>query len=259
MRNIKLIITYDGSSYLGWQKTNAGPSIEESLETALFQVLQQPVVLQAASRTDAGVHALGQVVNFKLQNDEIDLKRLVKSVNSLLGKKISILSIEEVEESFHPTLDNEGKEYLYTICNGPTQLPFHRNTSWHFPYKLDLELMRKAAELIEGYKDFSAFCNERSQFTRDPFCLIEKISIHPLDEMRLCISIKGSRFLYKMARNIVGTLAYIGSGKIPLSDVQKILESGKRINAGVTAPAHGLMLSQVFYPSLKKTEEFANT
>lgn len=259
MRNIKLIITYDGSNYLGWQKTNAGPSIEESLEKALFQVLQQPVVLQAASRTDAGVHALGQVVNFQLQNDDIDLKRLGKSVNSLLGKEISILSIEEVEESFHPTLDNEGKEYLYTICNVPTQLPFNKNTSWHFPYKLNLEVMREAAALIEGYKDFSAFCNERSQFTRDPFCLIEKISIYQLDEMRLCISIKGSRFLYKMARNIVGTLAYIGSGKISLSELEGIIQNRQRIKAGVTAPAHGLMLSQVFYPSLKKTEEFANT
>lgn len=254
MRNIKLIITYDGSNYLGWQKTSAGPSIEESLENALSQILQDKVELQAASRTDSGVHALGQVVNFHLQNDEMELPRLLKSVNGLLAKDISVLSIEEAKESFHPTLGNEGKEYLYYICSELYQLPFHKDTSWHFPYKIDLETMREAAKLFEGYKDFSAFCNERSQFTRNTFCHIEKITIEQIDGMRFCIAIKGTRFLYKMVRNIVGTLAYIASGKIPLSALEKILESRRRAEAGITAPAHGLVLKQVFYPSIKLTE-----
>lgn len=248
MRNIKLLISYDGTHYLGWQKTKSGKSIEEALETALSQILNEKVSLQAASRTDAGVHARGQVANFKLSKDEIDLKKLQRGLQGLLDEDISILAIEKAEDSFHPTLDNEGKEYHYFICNSPYQSPFHREYSWHFPYPIDLELLRQAASFFEGYKDFSAFCNERAQFTRDPLCRMQKIEILPLEDQRLCLSIRGTRFLYKMVRNIVGTLAYIASGKIPLSALERIVESKQRAQAGITAPAHGLVLRQVFYP-----------
>lgn len=254
MRNIKLLISYDGSHYLGWQKTKAGRSIEEALEIALFQLLQEKVSLQAASRTDAGVHAHGQVVNFKLSREEIDLKKLLRGLNGILDEDISVLSIEEVEDAFHPTLNNQGKEYHYFICNSSYQSPFCREYSWHFPYPMDLELMQAAAKFFEGYKDFSAFCNERAHFTRDPFCRIDKIEILPLEGQRYCISIQGTRFLYKMVRNIVGTLAYIASGKIPLSALERILESGQRAQAGITAPAHGLVLKQVFYPAPSEKE-----
>ncbi len=137
--NIKLLIAYLGTSYLGWQKTPMGPSIEEALEKALSIVLQEEKKLQAASRTDAGVHAQGQVVNFTLSSFK-DLKRLKASLNGCLPKDIVVLSAQEMPESFHPTLDAIKKEYIYEICNSTVQLPFHRNTSWHFPYPLKLRL-----------------------------------------------------------------------------------------------------------------------
>ena len=256
MRNIKLIISYDGNNYLGWQKTPIGLTIEGSLEKALSQILQEPVLLQAASRTDAGVHAKGQVVNFFLSKDDIDLNKLQKGLNGLIGKEISILSMEEAPMDFHPTLDNEGKEYLYFICNSPHQSPFHKEYSWHYPPKIDILQMQEAALLFEGTKDFSTFCNMRATYTGSTLCHIEKITIQPQENHRLCISIKGTRFLYKMVRNIVGTLAYAGSGKIPLSAIPTIIENGNRPEAGMTAPAHGLFLNQIFYPDIsdKKKE-----
>jgi tRNA pseudouridine38-40 synthase len=255
MRNIKLIISYDGGRYFGWQKTKSGPSIEEALETALLQILQEKVSLQAASRTDRGVHATGQVVNFILTKEDLDLKKLQHGLNGLLNEDISVLSIEEVEASFHPTLDNEGKEYHYSVCNTPYQLPFHREYSWHFPYPLDLELMQKAARLLEGYRDFSAFCNDKAHFTRDPLCRIDKIEVRSLKGGRICLCVRGTRFLYKMVRNIVGTLTFIASGKIPFSALEGILEGKQRSQAGVTAPAHGLVLKQIFYPAIKESKE----
>lgn len=251
MRNIKLTLSYDGSCFLGWQKNNAGPSIEEALEKALFQLLGSFISLQAASRTDAGVHALGQVVNFHLKDDSIDVKKLHRSINAVIDKGISVLSLEEEEEHFHPTIDNEGKEYHYFICNTPYQIPFHKKYSWHFCHDIDTDLMQKAALLLTGYRDFSAFCNDRSQFTRSAFCRIDSIQIIPLEGGRIQCKIKGTRFLYKMVRNIVGTLAYVGSGKIPIEALSRIISSHQRATAGITAPAHGLFLKEVFYPQKK--------
>ncbi len=239
MDNFKLIVAYEGSSYLGWQKTNMGQSIEGELEKALSQILHHPIKLQAASRTDAGVHAEGQVVNF-FTGSAISLK----SLNSLLPKDISGLSLEKMDEKFHPTLDCLGKEYHYTLCFGPTQLPFHRSFSWHFPYPLDLEKMETAASALVGEHDFSSFCNERQE---DNLRHVNKIEILSLAPDRLKISVAGNRFLYKMVRNLVGTLVYVGCGKILSGEVLEILQSKDRARAGVTAPAHGLSLHKVIF------------
>jgi tRNA pseudouridine38-40 synthase len=248
MRNIKLIISYDGTNFLGWQKTASGPSIEQALEDAIYMIVKKRPSLQAASRTDAGVHARGQVVNFILDKEDIDLSRLQRSLNGVLSQEIRVIKIYEEDQAFHPTIDNEGKNYRYYLCMGPCQIPFFRDHSWHFPYALDLKLMREAADLLTGYKDFACFCNERADYTRSTFCRIDEIKIEELGNYRLCISIKGSRFLYKMVRNMVGTLAYIGSGKIELRALEKILQSKIRSSAGMTAPAHGLELTEVYYP-----------
>jgi tRNA pseudouridine38-40 synthase len=242
VKNIKLILAYEGTRYLGWQKTAMGLSIEEELEKALAQILQHPVKLQAASRTDAGVHAEGQVVNFFTES-EMPLDKLQKSLNSLLPKDISVLKIEEAPEAFHPTLDCRGKEYHYSVCTGSTQLPFHRQFSWHFSYPLDLEAMQKAAEALLGKHDFSAFTNEKQE---DNVREIFAIQIEPLDG-RLKIRVSGNNFLYKMVRNIVGTLLYAGCGKLPWQEVPSIIASKDRTRAGVTAPAHGLVLKEVIY------------
>ena len=141
MRNLKLTLSYEGTQYLGWQKTKMGPSIEETLEKALSQVLRHPVKLQAASRTDAGVHAAGQVINLFTSSPE-DLFRLKKSFNGVLPRDISVLTLEEMPDAFHPTLDAQGKEYHYHICLGNVQLPFLRLVSWHFPYPLNIDEMQ---------------------------------------------------------------------------------------------------------------------
>src|SRR5579872_2350578 len=241
--NIKLIVSYEGTAYLGWQKTAMGPSIEASLERVLEQVLQETIQLQAASRTDAGVHAASQVVNFKT-NKNIDLRRLQHSLNYLLPKDISITFIENTLTAFHPTLDACGKEYHYHLCNNAYQLPFHRHFSWHFPQCLSQEKMVKGAKMLIGEYDFSAFCNrlpahEASHAQENRVRRIDSIEILPLPHHRLRISVKGNHFLYKMVRNIVGTLVYVGCGKIPVEALFDILQSRDRTRAGVTAPAHG--------------------
>lgn len=243
--NIKLTLSYIGTPYTGWQN-----SIEDVLSQTLERILQHPVKLQAASRTDAGVHAKGQVVNF-IMNEPRPLSRLMHSLNGLLPHDISVLSAERMPDDFHPTLDCIKKEYIYSICNSPVQLPFVKDTSWHFPYPLDLEKMRAAASALLGRHDFSAFCNERKLWDRDPICELESIEIIP----GIQIAIIGDHFLYKMMRNLAGTLAYCGCGKLKPEDIPAILASKDRTRIGMTAPAHGLCLNQVFYhaenPSLK--------
>ena len=244
--NYKLLIAYKGTHYKGWQKTALGNSIEEMLERSIHQILRKTVPLQAASRTDAGVHAEGQVVNFLTDAPLPNLRRFLHGLNGTLPRDIRILSIEKTALSFHPTLHAIGKHYTYWICNQPVQLPFYRDLSWHFPYPLHIDLMQKSAEHLLGTHDFSAFCNERSLWTRDPVCTLTSIQIQPIDT-RLCICIKGDHFLYKMVRNLVGTLAYVGCGKIPLDAIPSILSNQARVRAGVTAPAHGLSLNKVLY------------
>jgi len=245
-QNIKLILAYLGTSFVGWQKTPLGPTIEEALENVLQQILQHPVKLQAASRTDAGVHAQGQVVNFTTTKP-ICVGVLQHSLNGMLPKEISVLKAKEMPEEFHPTLSCIKKTYAYRICYGPWQLPFHRHTSWHFPYPLSLEQMRKAAAHLIGTHDFSTFCNDRALWDRDPVCHIESIAVVEEMSERIRIEITGDHFLYKMARNIAGTLAYVGCGKIDPDQIPAILANQDRTLAGMTAPAHGLTLKQVYY------------
>lgn len=249
MQNIKLLVAYDGTRYLGWQKTSMGLSIEGSLQEAIEQVLQHPIALQAASRTDAGVHAVGQVVNFTTPRLDLDLNRLKISLNSLLSHDLVVLDVKKMDPHFHPTLACVSKEYRYYICYGSTQLPQHRFYSWHYHYNLNLDRMRQSARCFLGLHDFSAFCNARKNrnyihYERS----IQELEILKLEGKRICIRIKGPNFLYKMVRNIVGTLAYVGNQKLHPDQIPEILRSQNRVLAGITAPAHGLFLQHVFYP-----------
>lgn len=247
MQNIKLIVAYDGTAYRGWQKTPMGPSIESVLQHTLEQILQQATPLQAASRTDAGVHAQGQVVNF-FTTKTIQTDRLQISLNSLLPKDIAVLSIEKMDPHFHPTLDCMGKEYRYYICYGRAQLPHRRFYAWHYPYPLNQEEMQQAAHLLIGQHDFASFCNFRKNaHYAHTIREIQSIEFLNMDHEELCIRLKGNHFLYKMVRNLVGTLAYVGRGKIKVDQMRSILAAEDRTTAGVTAPAHGLFLHQVFY------------
>ena len=243
-RNIRLILSYDGSRFFGWQKTSTGPSIQEEVEKALASLLGERVSLEAASRTDRGVHAEGQSAQFFTQSP-MPPARLKRGLNALLPKEILIRAVDEMPSSFHPTLDAHGKEYRYFVCNSPVQSPMQRLYSWHLHPPLDIEEMQKAANHLLGSQDFSAFSNERiSDGTRS----LTKLAIVPLEEPeRFRFDICGNNFLYKMARNIAGALVYAGLKKIKADELPNILSSKDRRLAPVTAPAHGLFLWEVFY------------
>lgn len=223
--NIKLTLSYHGTPFLGWQKTKTGPSIEQHLQQALHTLLEHKVVLQAASRTDAGVHAKGQIVNFNSSHMPDQ-----SALNALLPEEIRVLEMTRAEDTFHPTIDAKGKEYHYLITNHPFQLPFDLDCAWHFPYLLNLELMKKAAKELIGTHDFSSFCNQSPSNPEDKTRTLTQIAIHPTQD-GFRFEIKGHSFLYKMVRNLVGNLAYIGAGK----------------SKKMTAPAHGLTLKKVYY------------
>lgn len=246
MANVKLIIAYDGSCLYGWQKTLAGPSVEEELEKALTTVLRHPVSLQAASRTDRGVHAWGQVVNFFTDAD-VNISKLTYSLNCILQEDIRILSIEISPDNFHPTLDVIAKEYHYFISRKIVQLPFKRLYSWHCPSISSTEAMQEAALLFIGRKDFSGFSNACKE-SDDKETVKNMMSVRVEErEEEIVIAIKADHFLYKMARNIAGTLAYVGMGKLKMKDIEEVFITKDRTKAGITAPAKGLFLARVFY------------
>lgn len=244
-KNIKLILSYDGSAYLGWQASNVGVSIEGTLKEVLEKILQQEVQLQAASRTDAGVHAEAQVVNFFLEKPR-NLEHLHKSLNQLLPKDIRVAIIEEAPDDFHPTLKSKGKEYHYRLTRSHVQLPFDRLFAWHYPFSLDLAKMETATKFFIGKHDFQAFGNAADPKPKDTIRTLYRLDIISSEE-ELRFEIHGNNFLYKMVRNLVGTLVYIGAGKLSLEEAEKLIASKDRTLAGMTAPAHGLLLKKVFY------------
>ncbi len=251
-RNVKLVVAYDGTLFYGWQETHEGPSIEGTLRNILEQILQEKITLQAASRTDRGVHAVGQVANF-FTTKPVPLADLKKSLNALLPPEIRVVEAEEVPLSFHPTLDSIGKEYCYRLDYGEIQLPERRFFSWHFPYPLDIERMKEGARHFFGVHDFSSFCNMRKNLNypdmRREICRLEIVEVA---DGELMIEVAGNHFLYKMVRNIVGTLAYVGQGKIGPEEIAVILSAKSRPLAGMTAPALGLTLTKIFYPEEAK-------
>lgn len=241
--NHKMTLSYDGTNYFGWQKTKTGPSIQEELEKALFQILRTAVSVEAASRTDRGVHAKGQVVNFFLVH-QIPLPRLVYSLNAVLPSDIRAIEIEKIEDDFHPTLSALSKEYRYHICNKAVQHPAKRLYSWHIHETLDVDAMRLAAAPLIGKHDFASFTTIELE---DTIRTLFDVQILFLEGGGLQIRITGDRFLYKMVRRLVGTLVAVGKQTMSEADVKLLLKHPNRAKAGVTAPAHGLTLHQIHY------------
>lgn len=244
--NIVLQIAYKGTHYLGFQKTPEGPTIEGSLEEALTKSKISFSALNAASRTDAGVHAKGQVVNFITPSSPYPIEKIPIVLNQSLPSDIRIISAETKDSSFHATLNAKSKEYQYNIRTSKVESPFDRHLSWHYPYSLDLSLIEKAMDHFIGKKNFTSFVNQGSDREGPSISIIESIEFQ-LEEKMLQFYVKGSHFHYKMVRNIIGTLIYIGRGKIELSKLETIFTSLDRRLAGITAPAHGLVLNRVHY------------
>ncbi len=212
------------------------------LQKAIFGLTQEERVPEAASRTDRHVHARGQVAAFFLEKDW-PKDKLHKGLNAHLPRDIRILDIENVEASFHPTLDALEKEYHYHLSLGPVQCPIRRFYTWHIHQPLSIEAMKEASLLLIGKKDFSAFANERKE---NPICHLSSIDFECFDNT-LIIRLKGDRFLYKMARNVTGLLVEVGKGKFEMKQIPSIFASKDRKKAAITAPAHGLFLHRVIY------------
>ena len=260
MRNIKLIIEYDGTNYAGWQiqKSNIKnqiskfKTIQETLETVLQKILQENVKVIGSGRTDSGVHALAQTANFRT-NSQLPVSKIQKALNSLLPKDISIKEIGEADEDFHSRYSAKSKIYRYFILNSETRSAFLNKYAWHVPYRLNINLMRKEAAALLGRHDFKSFRASGSS-VKTTVRTIKKLSIkilnYTLSAQRyklIVIDIESEGFLYNMVRNIVGTLVEIGRGRFQEGSLKKILLAKNRKQAGPTTPAQGLFLIEVKY------------
>ncbi len=247
MRHIRLVVEYDGTGFHGWQRQKNGPSVQQHLEEVLATLVQHEVKVAGASRTDAGVHARGQVALFHTERT-IPLHGIRRGANSLLPDEISIRDAAEVDDEFHPRHSATGKHYRYSILNRADRSPRYRHRAWHITEQLDLVAMAAAAEILTGEHDFSAFraagCSAKTTVRR-----VESIAITPPrpGEDLLTVDIRGNAFLRQMVRIMVGTLADVAEGELAVGQVAEILAHKQRVNAGRTAPPQGLELVEVMY------------
>lgn len=245
MRNIKIVIEYDGKDFNGWQKQPTKLNIQGTIEEAIKQITGEEVELSASGRTDSGVHALGQVANFKT-NSNIPIEKLPIAINSKLKKSIVIKSAEEVDEKFHSRLTCKKKTYRYVINNSRYGTAIYRNLETHIPMKLNVEKMKEAIKYIEGEHDFKAF-KASGTSSKSSVRTIYKAEIIEKENEIIWIELTGNGFLYNMVRIISGTLVDVGLGKIDPKDIPNIIKSKSRKNAGKTLPPQGLFLVSVDY------------
>jgi tRNA pseudouridine38-40 synthase len=242
MRNIKLTLEYDGTDFCGLQWQPKGRTIQGSLQSSLKKLLQESPTVIAAGRTDAGVHALGQVVNFKTENN-LDLNSIRLGLNSFLPKDITIIEAEEVDEKFHARHDAVKRTYRYVISTRPRAVG--RQYCWHCKYGLDLDKIRKATEYLIGAHVFTAF-SKTIEGEIHYLCKVESAVWKATDD-EIIFEICANRFLHNMVRIIVGTMVDVGRGKLTPVEIKNILESRDRDRAGSTAPPQGLFLVKVYY------------
>ncbi len=245
MRNIRLLIEYDGTNYQGWQVQPDGPTIQGMIEEKLTLITGEVIHLIGSGRTDSGVHAFGQVANFKTKS-KLDVHSIQRALNSLLPPDIVIQRAEEVEEDFHARRESKSKVYEYRILNQDIRSAFRHKYAWHIPQKLDLEEMRKATRILIGEHDFSSFRSVGTP-TRTAIRRVIRAEWKKGRDGLIWFEIEASGFLKQMVRALVGTLVEVGKGKIDSEEFQKILDSKDRKKAGPTAPARGLFLKEVKY------------
>ena len=244
MATFKVILEYDGTAYAGWQRQPDQPTIQEAVETAVRSVTHADVPVIAAGRTDAGVHALGQVVSFRTDKALAPAEWL-RALNATLPPDISARSVELIPDTFHARYSATGKRYEYRILNRPDRPALERTRAWHLYGKLDMDAMRTAAACLVGKYDFSSFQGHPTD-VENPICDLRRLEI-VRDQELVRIELEGDRFLKQMVRAIVGTLVEVGQGKRKPDDIKTILEAKDRRAAGYTAPAHGLYLVAVAY------------
>jgi tRNA pseudouridine38-40 synthase len=250
MRNLKLILSYDGSEFAGWQVQPDALTVQGALASAIGRITGEKVLPQGSGRTDAGVHALAQVVTF-VTGSSVPTANFVKALNDILPASVRVLEVEEMAAGFHPRKSAKAKTYTYRILRDAICPPFLARYVWHYPYPLDEETMIRAAELVQGEHDFTSFTAvdpEREKEGVPPsnvrtiFC-----SYWERRSNEFVYSVKGSGFLHHMVRNLVGTFILVGKGTLEAKDITRILEARNRSAAGATAPAGGLYLVNVEY------------
>ncbi len=248
----KLTIEYDGTAYAGWQRQPNQPTVQLALEEALFQITQTPTHAVASGRTDAGVHAIGQVVSF--QSDKIlPPQQWTHSLNGVLPKDICIHHTEQMDDAFHARYRAKQKTYEYRIHNDPIRPVLNRLRMWHIPKPLHLGSIKEATTYLEGQHNFSSFEGSPTD-NQNPLCHLKTVKVH--DETPLIrITFQANRFLKQMIRALVGTLVEVGHGKRSSHDMHTILEAQDRRAAGKTAPPHGLYLLYVNYGKEDEKEE----
>ena len=247
MRNIRLTIEYDGKDFNGWQKQKSKLNIQGEIERAIELLTgESNINLIASGRTDAGVHALGQIANFKTENSSIPIQKFALALNTKLKKSIRIKKAEEVDERFHSRYTCKKKTYRYIINNGECESAIFRNFEYHFPVKLDVDKMKVAAKLFEGKHDFKAF-KASGTSSKSSVREIYKAEVFALENDRIYIELTGNGFLYNMVRIIAGTLLDVGLGKIQPECINDIIEGKDRKMAGKTLPPNGLFLLKVEY------------
>lgn len=242
--NIKLTIEYDGTRYCGWQIQAKGETIQGILERALLTFLGKPARVIGSGRTDAGVHALGQVANFHCEGAP-DLHRLQRALNALTPKDIAVKSVEIVQDSFDARRDGRARVYEYRIFNRSAPSPFHLRRAWHVHDPLELEAMRAAIDCLNGEHDFSSF-RAAGCDAAHPVRRVYRTSLEVNGDL-LTFTIEATAFLRHMVRNIAGTLVEVGRGQRTPQDFVGLLAARDRTLAGPTAPPHGLFLMEVKY------------
>jgi tRNA pseudouridine38-40 synthase len=244
----KLEIAYDGTHYEGWQVQKIGTGVQEKVEAALAKLFPGHPRVHSSSRTDTGVHALGMVAHFELPTAECKMtaRKLALALNAWLPEDIRVLSVSRAREDFHARFDATGKQYRYFVWNHAAMNPLVRHTAWHVPRPLDVQAMRRAAPFFVGQHDFQSFAANPGYAKETTVRVLSRCDVRQSGRM-LTFIIEGEGFLYKMCRGIVGTLVQVGLGKFAPGEIKPMLAEKDRRVAGMTAPAHGLVLWKVFY------------
>ncbi len=243
-RSLKLTLEYDGTDFSGWQRQPGRRTVQGALEEALRTVLRHDVEVAGAGRTDAGVHALGQVASLETPSD-LPPSKIRAALNGVLPDDVAVLAVEEAPEGFNARFAARAKHYRYRILEGPVRRPLELRHAWHCRHALDLERMRLAAARLVGTHDFRAFAREpdtRASTVRTLFALDAR-----RDGFILSLDVKGDGFLYNMVRALAGTLVEVGRGKLAPESVDAVLLARDRAAAGPTLPARGLFLVEVEY------------
>lgn len=242
---IILKLEYDGTCFCGWQNQNNGKSVQEALEKAFFETTAEKVNIVASGRTDSGVHALGQIVHLDTTTN-IPVDKLPYALNTHLPQGVSVLDAEAVPDTFHARYSAKRKTYMYKIYISPHISPLKRNTHYHINYQINIEEMKKAAQFLIGEHDFKCFQAVGNDELKSTIRTIYSLLIEEKGN-EIYISVTGNGFLYNMVRIIVGTLLYVGQGKLKAIDMQSLIENRDRTKAGPTAPPQGLYLVNVEY------------